>query len=308
MNTLLIGNTSSETYVRSKRTYPNAQLLSYTNFSEFFTESSNVYFTALGDLNFDQIVQAALQAVTVEYLNDLVWNDNCAFIQTEILCNHISQFRPIVGKKCHDIRSYITADISRIGNQPMLWTFGCSHTKGVGLINPNLEVYGSILSSKIELPWKNVAQEGASTKWSLMHLLAADIQPHDIVVWATTSPYRYRHGIDFVQTKEITLNAAGLDAINFYSDAQIYWDHLDTIISGVAYLRALNARFVLMSLMPQTLHRQPLELQLSTCREWCPILDFYSYDLGTDNIHIGPKGHINLAQRIENHLKLLNYV
>lgn len=310
MITLVIGNTDISTYNESVKKYKNSILLHSENFNsiDLSTNENVVYHSALGDLTFEQLYSLALKVDVVEYLNCLDWHNPAGLIQTETLCNYISHVRPVIGWTQKITTQCLTQDISRLSDGPMLWTFGCSHTAGDGLNNPDIEVYGALLSKRLNLPWKNIAKSGSSTKWGLIHLAAAEIRPHDIVIWATTSAERYQHGISFSQIQETQLAHASREAILFYTDPQIYWDHINTINIGVSHLRSIQSKFILLSIVNQNKLTAILEAQMSHYREWCYIPDFNQHDLGTDNIHVGPKGHINLAQRIENHLKLLNYV
>ena len=309
MSTLVVGDTSLATHNITVLRHGSGQLLDSTNFFLADFDVPNVYFTALGDLGFDEIVDAAMQADSVEFLFDeLAWPDQGARYQTEILCNFLSHHRPIIGYSKPAIDRCLSKTVARTTDEPMIWTFGCSTTEGEGLKNPEKELYGAILSQRLNRSWCNVAQSGSSTKWSLMHIMAAEIQPKDIVIWATTSAERYRQAIDYTTVHETLLVSGDQKSLDFYTDQQIYWDHLDTIVTGVSYLQALKSQFVFINLLHLSPYIQLLERQFSRCREWCSVHDWNRYDRGTDGMHIGPNGHINLANRIENHIKLLNYV
>ena len=309
MSTLVVGDTSLATRNITVLRHGRGQLLDSTNFFLADFDVPGVYFTALGDLGFDEIVDAAMQADSVEFLFDeLAWPDQGARYQTEILCNFLSHHRHIIGYSRPNINQYLSRTVTRTTDDPMIWTFGCSTTLGTGLHNPEQQVYGSLLSQRLNRAWCNVAQNGASTKWSLAHIMAANIQPQDLVIWASTSAERCRRAVNFDVTEEMLLSNADRSAVEYYNDYQIYWDHLDTIVTGVSYLRALKSQFVFINLLHLSPYIQLLEKQFSRCREWCPVHDWNRYDRGKDGIHIGPNGHINLANRIENHIKLLNYV
>ena len=309
MSTLVVGDTSLETRNITVIKHGSGQLLDANNFFLADFDSPTVYFTALGDLGFDQIVEAAMQAEHVEFLfDDLRWQDLGARYQTEILCNYLSHRRHIHGASDHQVDCRLTKSVSRTSTDPMIWTFGCSTTAGAGLSDPQHESYGALLSQRLNRSWCNVAQNGTSTKWSLLHIMAAEIAPQDIVVWGTTSAERYQHAVDYNTTKETLLADADRNVVDFYTDPQIYWSHLDTVNMGIKYLRALKSQFIFVNLLHISPYSQLLEREFSRHREWCYVHDWNRHDRGLDKIHIGPKGHINLANRIETHIKLLNYV
>jgi len=274
MSILIIGDTSIETCKKSREKYKNAVLLSDANFEQVDLSLPGEYFTALGDLTIDQIFNSALKSESVEYITGLPWENTNSLVQTEILCNCISRYKPVKNWQTPKPLHNISQDISRCAAGPMLWTFGCSHTEGYGLINPDVEVYGSVLSSQLKLPWRNVAQSGSSTKWSLMHIMAADIQPHDIVIWATTSAERFQQGVDFTTTNELLLSVADRTSVSFYTDPQIFWDHYNLVNIGISYLRAIKSRFVFSSFLQSSPYQLLLEQQFSRNKEWCNIHDF----------------------------------
>jgi len=186
-----------------------------------------------------------------------------------------------------------------------LWTFGCSHTLGAGLANPEIEVYGKLLADRLGMRWQNIAQGGSSTKWSLAHLLQAKIESNDIVVWATTSAERVRIATNVV--RDYLLVDTGRAAVEYYTDNQIVFEHLDCVNTGVKYLRAAKTKFVLLDLLKHSPYFDQLELEFSNHIEWCPTPDWYNYDIGNDGVHIGPIGQQKLAERIYNHIQLLEY-
>jgi hypothetical protein len=309
MSVLVIGDTSLTTRNIAVLRYGSGELLDRNNFFLADFAGATVYFTALGDLDFDQMVEAAMQCDTVDCVySNLEWSDQGARVQTEILCNFLSHRITVVGWELQVLDRGLTQSVTRVTDDPVIWTFGCSTTKGAGLVNPDQEVFGALLSKRLNRKWINVAQNGSSTKWSLQHILAADIRPNDIVIWAATSPERYRKAMDFETTTETLLSDADRTALDFYTDPQIYLEHMDTVIAGVSFLRGIKSQFVFMDMLHLSPYLQLLEKQFSRFKEWCPTHDWNRYDRGTDKLHIGPTGHINLANRIENHIKLLNYV
>lgn len=299
---LVIGDTSKLLSTWTINKFGLGQLADSSNYNSL---TDTVYFTALGDLSFDQIKTLALLAKEVYYVDNLPWVDKDALIKTHILCNHISQFRPIIDFSPRSPTLFLTVSVARKYSEPTLWTFGCSHTLGTGLDNPKTQVYGKLLADRLGMKWQNVAQAASSTRWSLTHLLQAKIEPNDIVVWATTSAERVRISAESV--RDCLLVAAGKAAVDYYTDNQIIFEHLDYVSTGVKYLRATKTKFILLDLLRYSQYFDQLELEFSNYIEWCPPLDWYDYDVGNDGVHVGPIGQQKLAERIYNHVQLLEY-
>jgi hypothetical protein len=299
---LAVGDTSKQLATWTINKFGSGQLVDSSNYNSLVDA---VYFTALGDLNFDQIKSLALSAEEVYFVADLPWNDQAALTSTQILCNHISQFKTVIGFTKKDSNLFLTVPVARNYNNPTLWTFGCSHTEGTGLYCPEKEVYGKLLADKLGMPWQNVAKCSTSTRWSLAHLLQAELKPNDIVIWGTTGPERLRVAENSIKDK--LLKDASRSAVEYYTDEQIVFEHLDFVNSGVKYLQATNIKFILLGLFGPAPYFQKLELEFSGHKEWCPALDWMEHDRGNDGIHMGPIGHTKLANRIYNHIQLLEY-
>lgn len=300
---LLIGDTSSQLADYADKIFGGGQLIDNSN---FLSTTNSVYFTALGDLTFDQIKILALAARQVYFIEDLPWSDKEALVSTYILCNHLSQFITVHGVNKQSVERFLTVPVTRDYTEPTMWTFGCSHTKGVGLDFPEQQVYGKLLADKLGMKWQNIARDGSSTRWSLAHLLNADIQTNDVVIWATTSIERIRIASDSIN--ELLLSSGGNKAaVMYYNDKQLVFDHLDYINTGVRYLQRSGINFILLSLLSNNACRTQIELHCSHYKEWCPVENWTQHDKGNDNLHIGPIGHITLAERIYNHVQLLEY-
>ena len=299
---LVIGDTSEQLAAWTIDKFGSGQLANDSNYNSL---ADAVYFTALGDLSFDQIKTLALSSDEIYFADDLPWLDNSALVKTNILCNHVAQFKPIIGFDKNSAELFLTVPVSRKYDKPTVWTIGCSHTKGIGLYHPNTEVYGKLLSDRLGMKWQNIAKSGTSTKWSLSHLMQAEIRSTDIVVWATTSAERIRVATKIV--KDVLLAQANKEAVQYYTDEQILFEHLDYVNLGIKYLRDTNKKFVVVGLLSPSCYFNQIELNFSNYKEWCPTLDWNTHDFGHDNLHMGPIGHRKLAERIYNHIQLLEY-
>jgi hypothetical protein len=298
---LVIGDTSDCTKIYADSIGDSATLVNNQNFSEVVALTSGIFFSALGDLNFDNLKSLALTCDEIKIPNDLLSTVSNTSVNT--LMNHLSHFKPTPQWRRQLPNTQTTVDITRKYSEPTLWTFGCSHTAGVGLDNPDIECYGHLLAGQLSMPWQNVSKSGSSTMWSLTHLLNADIQPNDIVVWATTSPDRDR----FIQDNkviELQMQNMSRDMMGYFTDEQIAFRHVFNVNCGVQYLKALEINFIFFSLLPPLDYNQYFETKFSLYKEWCPTFDWF-LDFSNDQSHPGPKTHQHLANLAHNHLKLL---
>jgi hypothetical protein len=298
---LVIGDTSEYTKNYANSISASAELVGDHNFSEVVALPGGVFFSALGDLDFGNLKLLALTCDEIKIPDNLLGSiDNTL---TSTLINHLSHFKPILPWARPLPGTQTTVDTARQYSEPTLWTFGCSHTAGIGLDNPAVECYGHLLAEQLNMPWQNVSKPGSSTMWSLTHLLNADIRPDDVVVWATTSPDRDRVAQDN-KVIELRMQNMSRDMMGYLTDEQIAFRHVFNVNCGVQYLRALETNFIFFSLLPESNYNHYFETQFSLYKEWCPTIDWF-LDIGNDQAHSGPKTHQHLANLAHSHLKLL---
>lgn len=307
MKILVIGDTSPSLAVWTEQQHGPCRLLDQNNYAEC-CDQNGVWYTALGDLEFDQIKSVALSSDRVQFVGGLEWKDPVALEMTLILCNHLRHFRKIEGLDPHVCNLYLTKPVERAHAEPQVWSFGCSTTAGVGLDNPESECYGRLVADRLSMPWQNVAQRGSSVRWALTHLMQADIRPGDLVIWGTTTAERIRRARSYDEIENTQLVHCEKLEVQYHNDYQVYFDHIDYINTGIRYLRSRQIQFVFIGLIFPTPYWRRMELDFSSHPEWCPVLDWHDIDRGNDNKHIGPLGHKNLARRIYDHVQLLGYV
>ena len=87
MKILVIGDNSSELATWTDEHHGSCLLLEQSNYKDCW-DKSGVWFTGLGDLDFDQIKSVAMISDHVEFVDDLPWTDKFARTMTLVLCNH----------------------------------------------------------------------------------------------------------------------------------------------------------------------------------------------------------------------------
>lgn len=258
------------------------------------------YHTSLGDLSPKDILLISKQFDKINFINTGFLTDSPIYKETIILLTHLSHQIPIE----NFIRNFpllFTDDNSIFDrtNTPTLWVFGCSHSHGVGLSDDQTR-YGNIISKSLGLPLKSITRPGSSTRWSLRHLINADIRPDDLVIWQLTTPERIT--VYNSQPCEVVLSStSNKDLITVFNDDQIFFDHLSLIQYGVAFLRALNVKFVLTSIEYNSSLFYNFKEEYVKYKEYCYSPGF-DVDHGADGVHFGEISHKNLALSILDHI------
>lgn len=259
--------------------------------------SHNEYHTSLGDLPADQILSIAGQFDQIKF--DIEGFDLASDIykETQILCNYIN-------KNIEPVNFVDNQSIYQRPLDPVLWVFGCSHSHGVGL-KPTEKKYGEIVAENLSLPLKLITKPGSSLHWSTRHVVNANIQPNDIVIWQLTTPPRVSV-FDGTNVEEIMLaksdNRSLVDAM---TDEQIYFNQISLLNFGTQYLRKLGVTFVLTSIInPDNMYSFLLEYV--NYPEYCYNAESINVDFGTDGVHIGPIGHHLLAKQLTDHIQCID--
>jgi hypothetical protein len=205
---------------------------------------------------------------------------------------------------------FLTHNVDRQYNTPTVWVFGCSVAHGIGLDNPQTQVFGQLVADSLGMNYQAVTRPGSSAHWSLTHLLHANINPDDLIVWSVTYPERFRWAKSYDQIDDHGVNRALMikpEHLRWFTDSQLYFLHQDIINTGVRYLTATQSRFVFTTFIEASPYKDLIEKNLTNYKQWCQIGGWNDYDFGNDQRHPGPIGHQEFAKSIINHTKLLGY-
>ncbi len=262
------------------------------------------YHTSLGDMNACDILSIASKFEVINFVPSNFDFNESIYHETIILLTHLQHRMPVNNLSVDPaIRFLDNIDIESKFADPTLWVFGCSHSHGVGLESSKFR-YSEILSQELNMPLRSITKSGSSTRWSLRHLINANINPEDLVIWQITTPGRISIAGDL--PIELLLSSTDNRAmLEVYSDEQVYFDHLSLINYGVQYLRALGVRFVLTSIEHDTSLFYDYKKEYVKYKEYCYSPGF-NVDLGTDNLHFGKISHKNLALSLLDHIHYIN--
>jgi hypothetical protein len=259
------------------------------------------YHTSLGDMSAADILSVSKQFELINFIPDTFNSKDPIYYETVILLTYLQHSMKVNNFFVDQIETFI--DNLNISSRPAdatLWVFGCSHSHGVGLL-PNELRYSDIISQELNMPLKSITKPGASTRWSLRHLINSNINPQDLVIWQLTTPDRI--SLSGKPPTELILSATkNPHLLEVYTDGQIYFDHMSLVNYGVQYLRAKGVRFVITSIQPNSKMSYSYKKEYAKYKEYCYSPNF-NVDTGTDNLHFGKISHKNLALSILNHIE-----
>ena len=204
----------------------------------------------------------------------------------------------------NNIKTFTDLDITTREEKPTLWVFGCSHSFGIGL-RKDEKNYGTLLSEKLNMPLKLVARSGTSTHFSLRHLVNANLNENDIVVWQLTNAGRFSYKDQNIVSEVLLTARPKPKFIDFFTDDQMYFQQLSFLNIGVNYLRARKVKFVITSNDSNLANNSgTLMDEYIKYPEYCYTPNF-QIDNGTDNLHAGPLSHQSVSISLHNHIQSL---
>ena len=198
---------------------------------------------------------------------------------------------------------------------PTLWTAGCSITAGIGV--DYKDRWGTLLAEYLNLPEVTLSESGSSIAWAADQILRSDIKEGDIVVWGLTS----------IPRLSISRNW-NLEAIHVYTYSSIkkeeqYWNidyfHCETlvlttvrhILQVINFCKKIKVTLYLVNLIDLTwlgIVFNEFENFIDLTHDLPTKNGFLCYtDLGTDNLHPGPKQHQHYATQLYNFIKESNH-
>lgn len=267
------------------------------------------YHTSIADMSSSDICKVSHLFDCINFVPMHYNLDSNLYKETVILLNYLSHRHCVTNFNSLPTKKFVSNETIFTQNKdPVLWVFGCSHSHGVGLATGEKN-FGDILSTELSLPLKLITKPGSSIDWSFNHLINANIQSNDIVIWQLTTPERLSDLHNYNELpNELLLKEADISVVNFYSDTRIFYKQLCFLNSGVNYLRSNKIKFLLTSLDGFSELAYQLRTEYTKHPEYVYLPGFQE-DLGYDNIHVGPKSHKNLALGMLNHLQYnYNYV
>jgi hypothetical protein len=262
------------------------------------------YHTSVCDMTVADIISAAKQFESIHFVSDNFNTADSIYHETVILLSYLQHQMPVINFITPPIQTFVDdhLDIISRTNDPTLWVFGCSHSNGIGLSSKDLR-YSNILSQWLNMPLNSISRPGSSTRWSLRHLINANLHKSDLVIWQLTTPDRISSASKY--PFEILLSKTDSRALlEVYDKEQIYFDHLSLINYGVRYLRAAGIKFIITSIEYDSTLFYDYKKEYVKYKEYCYSPGF-DVDFGNDHVHFGELSHKNLALSIQDHIQYI---
>lgn len=320
---LLVGYADEYLVAKAKEYSSDSFLVTEKNWQEFVKNKNAVGYTGLEEFHDKECFVKLLDSVEeIEYIpcqNHDIENrhyiESCLLLRNKKLIlykkpeirNLVENLynNKIIKKK---LNYYLNLVDDRKTTNSQLWIAGCSATYGVG-VKKN-QRYGHLLAKKLNKSASFLAWPGTSIPWAADQILRSDIKKNDIVVWGLTNNNRYTYCINdeihhvnawsFKNNVNLHQHVHG----KLLADAENLTYHNITSIYQVRNLcDKVGAKLLLFGLFTQFdisdfLHNIENFFQVPTLK----------IDIGSDNVHPGPKSHKIYTDMIYEQLSVRNWI
>jgi hypothetical protein len=270
----------------------NSILLTDKNFLEL--QDGN-YHTSLGDISVNNFLTLCSNVDSIEFLD---FDDSPLRIKTVTVLNQISKKKKVENFVQLPALDFLDIPVPRSADS-MLWVFGCSFSHGVGVSCQ--EKYPSILQDLVNKESLFVTKPATSTRWSLRHLINANLKETDIVIWQITTMARLSIAASPTSLNECSLKDAPKEIVIGLTESQMFADQLSLLNYGVQYLRSKKVKFFVISIEGQNKFTDNLVLEYSKYHEYL-YMGEWVIDKGSDGLHPGKLSHEFVAKTIHNNL------
>lgn len=195
--------------------------------------------------------------------------------------------------------------------EKVLWVVGCSITHGTGVLPE--QRYGQLISNRLSIPAVFLTSPGSSIEWAADQILRSDIKENDLVVWGITStgrfPYYQQDKVIHLRPGDFRIKQTPAWYNDFSLDAHHTYKSILSILQVKNYLEKVGCKFAFGTLLPcirdDDNNYQHFIENLDNTFVGYSIQDreIKFVDLGTDDLHPGPKHHQLYADQF---LKALN--
>jgi len=316
---LFVGDCNDGLSVDAKNFDATAYLLDHSNFEQYLNLSDKnvTVYTSAADLpkiSKDRAVlyEVLQKADSIYYRPPTVWSDHNPEFSLRNQQQITEYFLYLVNQEKNNVDGlnlisytntpYLKLLSRRSSNDSQLWIAGCSVTAGAG-VSPD-EKYSTIISQKFNNNFLDLSKSGASLEFSADQILRSDIRKNDIVVWGLTSEYRTPYWDRPTQqaTHFVLKNYNFLkpSATTDLTDETRLYKAIISVKQVANFCEKIEARLIVVPIICSE------ALQLLLCNE----AFYYQFpyqprwaDIGTDDVHPGPKQHQWYAEHINNIIK-----
>lgn len=294
MINLFVGDNTEYLADIAKEFDPCATLVDYSNYTQILNihYTSGTIYTSLADLpkidDRNVLYDLLLKADKIFYRPPAIWSDNLdkfswdsQQILSEYLLNNVNSQRHNVDgltKLAYsDTNKYLDLVNTRSTDGRCVWANGCSIAHGVGVdINQR---FSNLISAHIKIPLVSMAVPGSSLELQADQILRSDIQKDDIVIWGLTSELRLPKFNGMLEAE------SNLD--DRMSETRLY-KAVTSVYQVINFCKKVSAKLILFPVIST----EYLRLMLANVEQYYDFPYQSKFvDIGTDNIHPGPKQH-----------------
>lgn len=329
---LFVGDVCNSLAQTAQSYNSQAQLINHDNFDSFRLSgwSAQVYYTSLGDLSMNLLVQCLDQAKSIHLVVPESWsNSDLKNLTLELLKKYnVENLLPEPDLTVRDQAMLSVVD-QRSSSAPHLFVAGCSISYGLALDSP-AQKYGCLMAKEMNLPLVNLNRSATSVSWAAEQILRSDFTNQDTLVWLITginrvtwafpSFYSETTKIDDLEYVGITPKYVGKDLnsierkfFDYYltSDEQLLSATVRSIQSVINFCRYTKTKFVF-GFIPTSYPHQLSAVKriFKNQKEFADINWKLTpeqtapwADLANDNSHPGPVTHQHIAKSFLQHLK-----
>jgi len=317
--TIFLGDVSVYLAEIAKEYDQSAWLLDQHNYKKIMSplKSSTTVYTSLGDLpkNLETVYNILCQADTIFYCRPETWSDNKNFdiINPDQSTHGFTEILLLLLPKSIEIKNFdpfspldhdpIPLVDCRKTEKPQLWIAGCSISHGIGVTSR--QRYGALLADALNLECSFLTRPGSAINWAADQILRSDIQAGDLVIWGLTSWNRltYVHdnkllqGINTSTYQEHPEYNSIIDIDQLLSQ-QTFYNHFYSIQQVLNYCKKISSKLFIVGVFPNNFSLLGF---LQSQKNYIHIPHQLHYknsqlsqkflDLGSDDIHPGPKQH-----------------
>jgi hypothetical protein len=331
--TIFFGDTQEHLSLFAKFYNPSAWKLDKSNYKKIINnevESHTVVYTSLALLPTDLTIvwSILLKATTIFYCPPETWSDGKTIdivdptasiegltqILLSLLPNNIQ-----INNLNNNIQNPNPLVAGRKTESSQMWVAGCSISHGTGVAAS--ERYGQLLADELNIPCSFLTRNGSSIDWAADQILRSDIRAADLVIFGVTNPERFTHIHNNQLLNGITANTYVVypeykkivGPENLYSQQTVYTG-LYAIEKVINYCYKIDAQLFLVGinsgghgLLPFLKFQKnyvniPYNINFKK-----NIINQQFIDVGSDDIHPGPKQHLQYKQEILKHINNKNF-
>jgi hypothetical protein len=313
--TLFVGDCTEDLSVAAKEFDKTAYLLDFSNFDQYLKLPNNTVtvYTSASDLpkisnNRSVFYEVLQKADKIYYRPPRQWSDYTPEFSLHSQQQLTEYFLYLVNQEKHNVNGldlsaytstpYLARQDQRVSNDRQLWIAGCSITSGIGVKFD--EKYPVKIAQSFNGKFSDLSLPGSSLEFAADQILRSDIRDGDTVVWGLTSEYRASYWNRKTQ-RMASINSQTFDhsktnkADDIADETRLYKAAI-SFNQVTNFCTKIGARLIAVPILCS----ESLQLLLHhhKCYYQLPYRPEY-IDLGTDNLHPGPKQHQWYANHID---------